>query len=239
MYIDELILMNFFIDYILLKALSKLLKINVKNKRIIFASIIGEIYLLFVNIDFSNFLLVLIKLILCIIMIICAFGYNDYKTLIKNIIYYYIISFFLGGILFYLKTENLLKYKYVIFLIPTFIHIYEYFEYYLKDIINTRYKVTIYLNNGDVLYLTGFMDTGNSLIEPYSHKKVIIINKEVNEKYFLVPYSTINNNSYIKCFNPKKVYIDKIGQRNDICVGVVNKKFNGYNCLLNYKIMEE
>ena len=161
------------------------------------------------------------------------------KTLVKNTIYYYLISFFLGGSLFYLREDGLIEYKYCLFLIPIIINIYKYFEYDLKKLLNTRYKVTIYLNSGEILYLNGYMDSGNELIEPYTHKKVIIINKEVNEDYYLVPYSTINNNSLIKCFNPKKVYIDGIGERKDISVGVINKKFNGYNCLLNYKLMEE
>ena len=83
------------------------------------------------------------------------------------------------------------------------------------------------------------MDTGNSLIEPYNNRKVIIINKKVDEKYFLVPYKTINDESLIKCFNPRKVYIDGLGERNDISVGIINKRFIGYNCLLNCKLMEE
>ena len=32
------------------------------------------------------------------------------------------------------------------------------------------------------------MDTGNNLIDPYSNKKVIIINEEVEENFFLIPY---------------------------------------------------
>ncbi len=239
MYLDEFIILNFIIDYLLLDTLRILLKINVNKRRIILAAIVGELSIIFLFVNLNNMLLIIVKLLLCIIMILIAFGYIDYKTLIKNTIYYYIVSFFLGGSLFYLREDGLIKYKYCLFLIPIIIHIYKYFEYNLKKILDTRYKVTIYLNNGEVLFLNGFMDTGNELIEPYGNKKVIIINKEVNENYYLVPYSTINNNSLIKCFNPKKVYIDGFGQRDDVCIGVINKKFNGYNCILNYKLMEE
>lgn len=239
MYIDEFIVLNFIIDYLLLDTLKNLLKININKKRIILASLVGELSIIFLFINVNNYTLIIIKLILCLIMIIVCFGYNDIKTLVKNTIYYYLISFFLGGSLFYLREDGLIEYKYCLFLIPIIINIYKYFEYDLKKLLNTRYKVTIYLNSGEILYLNGYMDSGNELIEPYTHKKVIIINKEVNEEYYLVPYSTINNNSLIKCFNPKKVYIDGIGERKDISVGVINKKFNGYNCLLNYKLMEE
>ncbi|MDD6272538.1 MAG: sigma-E processing peptidase SpoIIGA [bacterium] len=239
MYLDELIILNFIIDYLLLDTLRNLLKINISKKRIILASLVGEISLIFLFVNLNNYVLTFIKILLCLIMILVCFGFNDYKTLIKNTVYYYLMSFFLGGSLFYLREDGLIKYKYCLFLIPIIINIYKYFEYDLKKILNTRYKVTIYLNNGKILYLNGYMDSGNELIEPYSNKKVIIINQEVDENYYLVPYSTINNTSLIKCFNPKKVYIDGIGERKDISVGVVNKKFVGYNCLLNYKLMEE
>lgn len=238
-YIDELIFLNFIIDYILLKTLSKILKINTRHYRILLSCLVGELSILFLFIECSNYILFALKIILCVLMILVCFEYNDYKTLIKNSIYYYLLSFFLGGCLYYLKIENLISYKYLLLLIPIIMNIYEYFEYDIKNVIRTKYKVTIYLNDGKILYLNGFMDTGNSLIEPYNNRKVIIINKKVNERYFLVPYKTINDESLIKCFNPKKVYIDGLGERNDISVGIVNKKFIGYNCLLNSKLMEE
>ena len=127
----------------------------------------------------------------------------------------------------------------LVYCIVTIIMIFNLLKIQEIFIINTKYNVTVYLNSGEILNLKGYMDTGNTLIEPYSNKKVIIINKNVNENYYLVPYKTIDNSSLIKCFNPKKVYIDGLGERKDISVGIINKKFNGYDCLLNYKIMEE
>ena len=238
-YIDELLLLNFIIDYILLTTTSKLLKINTRKYKIVLSCLIGELSLVSLFIDTSNFTLLIIKLITCTLMIIVSFGFNDIKTFIKNTTYFYIINFFLGGCLYYFKLENLIKYKYYILLIPLIIHIYWYFTYNLKNVFSLKYKVTVYLNNGKVLYLNGFMDTGNNLIEPYNNRKVIIINKKINENFYLVPYKTIDNSALIKCFNPKKVYIDGIGERNDISIGIIDKKFIGYNCLLNYKLLEE
>ena len=238
-YIDELLLLNFIIDYILLTTTSKLLKINTRKYKIFLSCLIGELSLISLFIDTSNFILLIIKLLTCTLMIIVSFGFNDIKTFIKNTTYFYIINFFLGGCLYYFKLENLIKYKYYILLIPLIIHIYWYFTYNLKNVFSLKYKVTVYLNNGKELYLNGFMDTGNNLIEPYNNRKVIIINKKINENFYLVPYKTIDNSALIKCFNPKKVYIDGLGERNDISIGIIDKKFIGYNCLLNYKLLEE
>lgn len=237
-YLDEIFIYNFFIDYVILFTLVKITKINIKKTKILISSIVGELSMISLFISMNNIILSLFKIILSIIMIYIL-DHNDTKTLIKNVIYYHILNFFLGGFLYYLKIENYIVYKYYLLLVPITMYIYKYFTYNLKNIFSYKYKVTIYLNNGKILYLNGFMDTGNSLIEPYNNKKVIIINKKVDENFYLVPYKTIDNYSLIKCFNPKKVYIDGLGERNDISVGIINKKFVGFNCLLNYKLMED
>lgn len=239
MYMEEIIFLNFVIDYILLKSLSRLLKLQTNNYKLIASCLIGEITLIYLFFSVDNLLLIITKIIIMILMIFVSFGFNDIKSFIKNIIYYYILSFFLGGVMYYLKINSLVYYKYYLFFIPFIMNIYEYFEYSLKQYINYRYKVNIYLSNGKILYLNGFMDSGNVLVEPYSNKKVIIINKSVDENFYLVPYKCIGGDFLIKCFDPKKVYIDGIGEVKNVCVGVIDKKFDGYNCLLNYKIMEE
>ncbi len=238
-YIDELILLNFIIDFLILKTTSKILKLNTTTLKIILSSLAGEISLLYLFVNLNNIELTLFKITIGIIMNLIAFGFNDIKEFIKNLVYFYMFSFFLGGTLYYLKIESLVKYQYYLLLIPLIMNILKYFTYNLKNIINLRHKVTIYLKNGKVLYLNGYMDTGNTLKDPYSNKNVIIINKEINENFFLVPFKTIDNSSLIKCFKPKKVFIDGIGERKDIVVGISNKKFKGFNCLLNYNLMEE
>lgn len=238
-YIDELIMLNFIIDFLILKTTSSILKLNTKTSRLIISSIVGEISLLYLFVSFNNIELTLFKLLIGIIMNLISFGYINLKDFIKNLLYFYMFSFFLGGTLYYLKIESLVKYKYYILLIPIIMNILKKLTYNLKNILKLRHKVTIYLKNGNVLYLNGYMDTGNTLVDPYTNKNVIIINKDIKEKFFLVPFKTIENSSLLKCFKPKKVYIDGIGERNDIVVGVTNKKFNGFNCLLNYNLMEE
>ena len=238
-YIDEILIINFIIDYIILNTCSYLLKINSTKFKLILSCLIGEISLITYFIELNNMYLLILKIIISSLMIFTSFGYSDIKTFIKNNIYFHIFTFFIGGCLYYFKIQNLIKYKYLILLTPIIMDIYKYFSYDLKNVFSLKYKVTIYLNNGKILYLNGYMDTGNNLIEPFTNRKVIIINKNIDENYYLVPYNTINNSSLIKCFNPKKVYIDGIGERTDVSVGVIDKKFVGYNCLLNYSLLEE
>lgn len=238
-YIDELMLLNFIIDYILIGFTSKLVKININYKRKILSCLFGEISILYLFLNTSNIVLILFKLIIGLLMILIAFGFNDIKTYINNILYFYSFSFLLGGTLYYFKIENLLKYKFFLLFIPLIMDTYKYIFNDLKSIITLKYKVTIYLNNGNILYLNGYMDTGNNLIDPITNKKVIIINKKVDEDYILVPYKTVDDSSLMKCFKPRKVYIDGLGERNDILVGITNKRFKGFNCLLNNCLLEE
>lgn len=238
-YLDELILLNFIIDFIILDFMSNILKLNIKFYRKVLACVFGEISIIYLFINISGKNLVIFKLLLGIIMNLICFGYNEIKSFIKNLLYFYIFSFLLGGTLYYFKIENLFKYKFILLGIPLIMNIYKKLITDLKNIFSFKYKVTIYLRSGKILYLNGYMDTGNNLIDPLTNKKVIIINKKIKENYVLVPYRTINEESLLKCFKPKKVYIDKLGERNDVLVGVINKKFVGYNCLLNNLLLEE
>ena len=88
MYLDELLLLNFAIDYCLLSTLSKILKINVTNKKILLGSLVGEISILYLFLNTGNIILWLFKIIVSLIMLLVSFGYKD-KTFFSS----FIISF--------------------------------------------------------------------------------------------------------------------------------------------------
>ena len=117
-YIDELILLNFIIDFLILKSTSKILKLNTTTLKIVLSSVFGEISILYLFINLNNIELTIFKLLIGIIMNLIAFGFDDIKEFIKNVIYFYMFSFFLGGALYYLKIESLVKYQYYLLLIP-------------------------------------------------------------------------------------------------------------------------
>lgn len=236
-YIDIVFILNFLIDFNILYIENKILRNNSNVKKILISSLIGEISLLYFAININSLLLYLFKLIISIIMILVSFGYKDIKYFINNIIYFYLISFVLGGVLYLFELEKNYNYYYLL-LIPLILNIYKKLTYNLKNYYSLKRSVNIYLNNGSILNLIGYIDSANKLIEPYNNNKVIIINKVLNENYFLVPYETINSSSIMKCFKPKRVFIEGLGSRNDVVVGVINKKFSGYDCLLNYCLME-
>ena len=104
-YLDLVIFLNIFLDFILLVSLSIVLKRRTSFKRIVLGSLVGglSIFLLFVS--FTSFQLFIIKLIISILMVLVTFGYKDIKYVINNVVYLYLLSIILGGFLYLLKVE--------------------------------------------------------------------------------------------------------------------------------------
>ena len=102
------------------------------------------------------------------------------------------------------------------------------------------YKVDIVYKNNRIK-LNGFLDTGNKLIDPISKYPVIIIEEDALstiDKYTLIPCSTINDTSLIKCIKPDKIFINNVLYKNQVRVGLVDKiKMEGVGCILNPTII--
>ncbi len=259
-YLDLLFLLNFLIDFLILLTVCIILKRNIKMRRIILASIIGSLSILVLFIDVSNLILFFYKLILSVIIILVTFGYKDIKYLINNLLYFYSVSIILGGFLYYLNVEfsyrNIglvfynkglsINYIFLLTVSPLILYIYTKQAKRFKNVYSLNYKVDLYLKNGKIYNLNGYLDTANNLTEPYKQRAVIIVNdkkliKEITqENFILVPYDTVDSHGILKCIIPKKVYIKGIGLMNNIVVGISSNDFkmDGVNCILNNLLLE-
>ncbi len=259
-YIDLILLLNFIIDFLILVTISIILRRNAKMKRILFSTFIGSLSILILFINMNNFLLFLYKLILSSILILIAFGYKDIKYFFNNLLYFYTTSIILGGFLYFLNIQigyekvgitfinNNFKLNFLVVGIfsPVILYIYTKQIKELRLFYTNRKKVNVYLNNNKIVELNGYVDSGNMLTEPYGGKYVIIAhNKEISDymranNYILVPYKTLNYDGIIKCIVPKYVYIDGIGLKNNVVIGISENKIkiDGIDCLLNI-LMEE
>ena len=148
------------------------------------------------------------------------------------------------GIVFFHKGIGS-NYIFIMLFAPIILYIYGKMMKKYKQEISITHKVDVYIN-GKILKLNGIMDTGNTLLDPYKRRKIIIVyNKELKKlsnqnSFFLVPIESVNNSVLLKCIKVDKVYIEGIGIRNDVIVGLSNEKIkrNGINCILNYLLME-
>ncbi len=259
-YIDLILFLNFAFDFLLLLTVSIILKRNTPLKRLFLGSLVGSITILVLFIPFTTLTLFIMKILLSIIIIVVTYGLKDLKYILTNLLYFYITSILLGGFLYYLNIN--LSYKnigmvfyhkgiginYIFLLIASPIILLIYTKQMKKQeyINNTYYKVDVYIKN-KIIRLNGFMDTGNTLLDPYKKRKVIIstnkeLNKYINENNFLlVPYESLNTKGLLKCIKVDKIYIENLGIRKNVLVGVTKEKIkiDGIDCILNYLLKED
>ncbi len=141
-------------------------------------------------------------------------------------------------------TDMSISYLFILLSSPIILYIYTkgMKKYKLKT--TTFYNVDIYLKN-KILKLTGFMDTGNTLLDPYKKRKVIITkNKEIKEyinenNFFLVPYESVSTHGLLKCIKVDKIYIESLGLKRNIVIGFTEDFKIDADCILNYLLMEE
>ena len=243
MYIDLFFIFNVIMDYIIIMSTNILLKRRTSYIRMILSSLIGGISSLVL---FTSLNKIVIEIVSIIIMVLISFGYKGIRYLINNILYMYILSTLLGGIiyLFNIKVSNSMFLTYLIIIVISI----EIMLLYIKEnkkmrsIYNNYYKVDIYFKDREKLSLIGFVDTGNNLYDPYKKRPVIIVhNKYIKEdKYILVPYHTINGNGLLKCIKPDIIFIDGIGYKGNVLI-VFSDSFNfgdGVDVILHKDIMK-
>ena len=243
MYIDLFFIFNVIMDYIIIMSTNILLKRRTNHIRMILSSLIGGISSLVL---FTSLTKIVIEIVSIVIMVLISFGYKGIRYLINNILYMYILSTLLGGIiyLFNIKVSNSMFLTYLIIIVISI----EIMILYIKEnkkmrsIYNNYYKVDIYFKDRKKLSLIGFVDTGNNLYDPYKKRPVIIVhNKYIKEdKYILVPYHTINGNGLLKCIKPDIIFIDGIGYKGNVLIGF-SDSFNfgdGVDVILHKDIMK-
>lgn len=193
-YIDILIIENFFMNYLLLYFINRFCKCRAKKWRIIAAALIGAMYVLVVFYpDLHMFYSVLMKFMISLLMIIVAFFPHELREFLKITILFYLEAFIIGGFLlgiFYLSnrtTEIINGALYIssVSASPEYIIIgsiiaiilvkfgFDYFEgYYINE--KTKVELDLVLNRRKCS-VTALIDTGNSLKDPITNVPVIIV----------------------------------------------------------------
>ena len=112
-YLDIIFLENLFMNYIILFAVAVIMKERVRAIRIAIASSLGSMYAILVYMSiaevFSNIILIII---LSMVMVYIAFTPKSIKSMIKQLMFFYLTSFTFGGatfaLLYLLKSQGVL-----------------------------------------------------------------------------------------------------------------------------------
>jgi len=242
-YIDLFFLFNVVMDMIIIMSVSILLKRNTNYFRIIMSSLIGGFssLILFTSVD-----KIVIEILSIIFMVLIAFGYRNIRYMIKNIIYVYMLSILLGGLIYLFNirvtTNVLFSYLIIIVISSEVMILYIKENKKMKNIYNNYYKVDIYFKGKEKLSLIGFVDTGNNLYDPYKKRPIILVsNKYIrDDKFILVPYHTISGEGLLKCIKPDIIFIDGIEYKDNVLVSFSDSPnlIEGIDVILHKDLMK-
>ena len=255
-YLDVVFFINFFFDFILLTATKQILKERTKLYRLTLGSLIGALSIFFLFLKINSIELFFLKIMISIFMIIITFGKRNF---FKKYLYFYIISIFLGGSMYFLNYtfsskhqgliffSNGLSINFIVMIILSPIIIYYYVKEYKshKQTITNCYNIDLYIKNKK-WSLRGYLDTGNTLTDPYKKRGVVLLNlgkvvfPEKTEKIIYVPYKTITTSGVIPCYEIDRIIINK-KEFNNLLIGDVKNYFKLENadCILPNQIREE
>ena len=259
-YLDLVFLLNFSYDLLLLMTVDITLKRHMKFRKLLFGAILGAISLVILFIPINNIVLFVFKILVSILMLLISFGYKSIKYMADNFIYLYMCSVILGGFLYFLslefsyKNEGLIFYfdgfsiNYIVLIIlaPIILFLYIKEQKRYKSTIKYNMNVSICFKNGKTLNCNGFLDTGNKLRDPITHKYVILLSKKLlvpyinNKSPIYVPFKVVGYSGIIECFSIRYLKINN-SILNNYLVGIIPDGMNkiSMDCLLNYKIMED
>lgn len=207
-YLDVIMLENLCMNYIILFATGYLMKIKMKQLRIICSSILGGAYAVVSYLEilpiYSSFGM---KILLSIIMVYLAYKPKSFKNLCKQLIIFYLTSFAFGGcafaLLYFIRPQDIfirngvyvgtypIK---VAFLggIVGFIVVYIAFKI-VKTKLNKKdmiYEIQIKIEE-KTINLKAMLDTGNMLKDPISGMPVVVVEKD--SLYSILPTKLLDN----------------------------------------------
>lgn len=258
-YVDILIILNTLVNYFILLAVDKVLRIHSKRWRILLGSAVGGLSSLLLFLENLGIVMTLLKILTAILMTVVTFGIKPVRRLLKSIFLLFAITFLFGGLLFAIYIffdKDILIYSngIVYFDIDlTFLIICTVISYAVITVISKitdkkapkskEYYVTVE-NAGKIISCTALMDTGNNLREPFSDYPVIMLDKELFYKLFtedkirLIPMSTVNGESVIKAFRPQKLIINNFST-DKVYIGESITQLNEYKMILNINLEGE
>ena len=207
-YIDVVLIENLIMNYIIIFATGIILKIKMKQIRIILGSLIGAIYTIIAYVSnlriYSNFIL---KFILSIIIVYVSFNPQTQKQLWKSLLIFYLTSLVFGGaafaIIYVVRPQEILRNNQLIFgttsmkiilfsAILAFIVIILAFKIVKNKISKKDMFCDIEVKiNEEIVKTKAMIDTGNFLKEPITNKPVVVI--EHTLLYDCIPKQILNN----------------------------------------------
>jgi stage II sporulation protein GA (sporulation sigma-E factor processing peptidase) len=265
-YIDILVGINLFINYLLLLCVSKFLTIDGKRKRLIAAASLGAVYSLAILLpEVPPVFSLLTKLLMSLSIVITAFGYKGLRELIRETIAFYLTSFAFAGFMlvlwYFFAPQGLLIRNSVVYfnisplgLILLTLICYVGITLFhritgrqMPKNLNCRLLIEC---GGKTCSCTARVDTGNSLKEPFSGDPVAVIYEPVvagivpprdSCNFRLIPYDVISGGGVLESFRPDRLTICFGKERittQKVFIAVAKTRFGEFDALLNPDLLQ-
>ena len=207
-YLDIVFLENLCMNFIILLATGYIMKLKMKQIKILLSSVLGSLYAILVYLEevtyFSN---IFVKVIISIVMILIAFYPKKIKVFFKVIIIFYLVSFVFGGcaffLLYFIKPQNVLirngvyvgRYPVQIALLGGIVG-FTVTQIAFKIVKGKITKKDMFAEvlirwNENKVNVKALVDTGNMLKDPISGFPVIVVCK--NKLYSIFPKDILDN----------------------------------------------
>lgn len=191
-YLDVLIITNIYVNYFLLRSTARISHTAMKTRRCILSSIVGVVPSMVILVPkLPVILLSVIKLLSALLIVRIAFAKINFKQLIRLTFLFFGISFLFSGVMLIasevLKISTIIVNNYTVYfdislLVLAITTIISYGAVCLISLIldkkhNANQSFGVKIKLDDKTYeLCGFGDTGNTLIDGFTGRPVIICN---------------------------------------------------------------
>ncbi|MDE6254519.1 MAG: sigma-E processing peptidase SpoIIGA [Lachnospiraceae bacterium] len=260
-YLDTFFIINFTMDFISIMLCRKIKNIRHSIARGVAAAALGGIYAcVYITFPYGNYFVRMIfsYIIAVSLMVLIAFGFENKKRFINNVLLLYIVSFLSGG------AANVLYFRIGIKNMPLIVLMTAFTGTFAAERIDRKkrisevcYEVTVE-NRGVKIVTCALADTGNSLKEPYMGKPVNILESKeaiklikgddihLQKGYMKIPFHSLGKeNGLLDGFEVEKIYInmtDEVVCRERVVIGVYNGQLSSdesYKMILNPEMLKE
>ncbi len=256
-YVDVLIFINIIINYCILSLTQKFLCYKTNQIRLILAAFVGAISSLVVFLPiFSTLISYIIKFIVSALICIIAFKHNNLSMYMRSMLSTFVFSVIFCGIMILIyqsaKPENmaiindtvyfdidpliLILISLLIYLLIMLIQ-----RIFSQNVSNTLVNLSIHIGT-NVYNCIGKIDTGCSVLEPFTGAPVIIIEKSIldnlNTTTRIIPYKVLGHDGILNAVKADKVLIDKKEIEKIIYIGIFDGKIdNQIKAIINSEIV--
>lgn len=261
-YVDVLLVVNFFITFLLLLVTQKLAKQNFKLVRLVTASFAGAAYSLIILADrLPAAVNILGRLIAACVIVLIAFKLSTFRCFVKDTALFFLSNFIFVGIIagmwmifkpsgiavrngavyFDISAPVLLLSALFAYLISiAAVRIYN-----GKTAKNELYRLRVSYNGEETVFFA-FADSGNNLREPFSNSPVIVADSSLfkgAQCSRLIPVSTVSGEGVLAAFKPDSVVVSTsraTAQLKDVYIALSdNVKKGEYRGIINPKSISE